>query len=179
MTFGRRSPSIPLLLCLAAGPVGCAEPEPGEDASAGETLPDPPEDVDPLTVPTDADSLLSWLVAEPYLDWPGESAIHASTGPHFGNVRTWVHPLLEQSLAAGEEQHPLGAAAVKELYGSGQERRGWAVAVKTAGDSAGGDGWYWYERFDDGVVASGDGISLCTGCHGVGDDYVLTPYPLQ
>lgn len=181
MTLRRRLPSfvlrLPLAGLVALVPLGCAEPSPDDDT--GETLPEPDEEADPELVPTDAESLLPWLLAEPYLDWPSEAAIHGSTGPHFGNVRTWVNPGLEASLEDGAASHPAGVAAVKELYGSGQERRGWAVSVKLDDDSAGGDNWYWYEWFDGGIVASGAGNSLCTGCHGGGNDYVLTPFPLQ
>ncbi len=166
-----RTPRLILLLSLACSPGACAD--------SSDELPDPDPDADPLIVPTDADSLLPWLVAEAYLEWPVESAIHGSTGPHFGNVRTWIHPDLADSLDAGLAQHPAGAGAVKELYGSGSERRGWAVQVKTADDSAGGDGWYWYEYYDGATVAAGDGIGLCAGCHGSGVDYVRTPWPLQ
>jgi hypothetical protein len=173
MTCLPRLPSLVLWLPLAIAPLACAEP------AAGDELPEPAEDPDPLMVPTDEESLLAWLAAEPYLDWPGESAIHPSTGPHFGSVRTWVSPALEQSLEDGAEQHPAGAAAVKELYGRGQTRRGWSVMVKTDDDSAGGDGWYWFERFNGSTYGDGNGVSGCTGCHGGGDDYVLTPFPLQ
>jgi len=163
---------------LASVAGGCVEPG-GEDdgADAGSEGANTP--VDPLVVPTEGGALLAWLQAEPYLDWPGESAIHASTGPHFGNVRTWLHPDLVDSLEAGEAMHPAGVGTVKELYGDGMARRGWSVSVKRADDSAGGDGWYWYEVYDDSVLADADGLGLCTGCHGGGVDYVLTPYPLQ
>lgn len=154
----------------------CAAP--GEDEVDSGTT-EPPAEVDPMVVPTEAGALLQWLEAEPYLDWPGESAIHDSAGPHFGNVRTWVHPDLEASLAAGDAQHPSGAAAVKELYGDGEVRLGWAVEVKLEDDSAGGDNWYWYELYEGGVLADGNGVGVCTGCHGGGQDYVLTPFPLQ
>lgn len=177
MACSPRSCSLVVLLSLAFVSPSCADPD------VDDGLPEPAEDADPLTVPTDAESLLPWLVAEPYLDWPGESGIHASTGPHFGNVRAWIHPSLEQSLAAGAEQHPAGVATVKELYGDGQTqgqtRRGWSVSVKASDDSAGGDGWYWYEWYDGEVLASGDGFSACTECHGGGADFVLTPFPLQ
>lgn len=168
----RRPTPLALLLPLAFLPLGCV------DDGSGDDLPEPAEDADPRVVPTDPEALLAWLVAEPYLDWPGESAIHASTGPHFGNVRTWIHPELEPSLQAGAAEHPASSATVKELYGSGQERRGWSVSVKTT-EGAGEDGWYWYEWYDGEVLASGQGISACTGCHGGGTDFVLTPFPLQ
>ncbi len=149
------------------------------DSSSSEELPPPDANADPNEVPTDRDALLPWLLAEPYLEWPAESAIHDSTGPHFGNVRTWVSPDLFSSLEDGEAQHPVGAAAVKELYGAGNDRRGWAVGVKIADAGPGEDGWYWYEWFDGGVVAEGNAISLCSGCHSGGLDFVLTPFPLQ
>ena len=163
---------LALLPCIAWPTLGCA------DSAAGDDLPPPDEEADPEDVPTEAETLLSWLAAEPYLEWPAESAIHDSTGPHFGSVRTWVNPTLLDSLEQGAAEHPLGSAAVKELYGGSNERRGWAVEVKIAEQSADGDGWYWYEWFDGGLVAQGDGISICTGCHAGGTDFVLTPIPL-
>jgi hypothetical protein len=73
---------------------------------------------------------------------------------------------------------------VKELYGSGSEVTGWAVAVKTAEESQGGAGWYWYEVFSttsgSNPVAAAQGPNFCSSCHGNGGvDYVLTPFPLQ
>ena len=47
-------------------------------------------------------------------------------------------------IAASNAEHPLHAAVVKELYGSGATVVGWAVAVKTKAASDGGNGWYWY-----------------------------------
>jgi hypothetical protein len=136
---------------------------------------------EPALPPTDsAEQLEQWLAAGAYDSWPAESQIHASAGPHGGNVRTFVNAALAQSLADGDAMHPQGAASVKELYGDGtDEIVGYAVMVKLAPESANGDGWYWYERLDTTVYADGTGVKLCTGCHGGGSDYVLTPYPLQ
>ncbi|MDC0719679.1 hypothetical protein [Nannocystis bainbridge] len=130
--------------------------------------------------PTDsAEALEAWLAGGAYRSWPSESQIHASSGPHGGNVRTFVNPALADSLAADTE-HLAGAASVKELYGSGTDAIvGYAVMVKLAPDSAEGDGWYWYERLDATVYADDTGVKLCTGCHAGGSDYVLTPWPLQ
>jgi hypothetical protein len=101
-------------------------------------------------------------------------------------VRTYLNDALAASLTAGGEQHPLGAAAVKELYGgSGDEVRGWSVSIKTAAASAGGANWYWLEHFNGNGVAAGQGIGLCTGCHSqnyrtfTSKDLVLIPFPLQ
>jgi hypothetical protein len=130
-------------------------------------------------IPRDRDALFDWLVGRGYFAWASESAIHDSTGPHFGGVQTYVEPTLFDSLMAGSAAHPEGSATVKELYGSGDTVQGWSVSIKLQDDSAGGDGWYWYEYYDGDVLISDDGASACTGCHGGGTDYVLTPFPLQ
>lgn len=129
-------------------------------------------------IPTEGGPLRDWLIDGNYVDWPAESGPHQSTGPHFGAVRTWLNPALDDSLAAGNVEHPVGSASVKELYGSGDTALGWAVMVKVQ-EGDGGDGWYWYERYDGSDFADGTGVGLCTGCHGGGTDFVLTPHPLQ
>lgn len=142
-----------------------------------------PTDASTVAVPTNGAALLPWLQAREYASFPKESKVHASTGPHGGSVRTYITPSLEASLAAKATEHPMGAAMVKELYGSGSEVTGWAVAVKTAGSSAAGDSWYWYEIFGTTSatkpVADGKGLPGCKGCHSGGVDFVLSPYPLQ
>ncbi|MCY1006479.1 hypothetical protein OV079_13115 [Nannocystis pusilla] len=152
----------------------------GTTSDASTTSPASTTGDDDALPPTDsAEQLEAWLAAGVYESWPAESQIHASAGPHGGNVRTFVNPALAESLATGAT-HPQGAASVKELYGDGtDEIVGYAVMVKLAPDSAGGDGWYWYERLDTTVYADDIGVNLCTGCHGGGSDYVLTPWPLQ
>jgi hypothetical protein len=114
-----------------------------------------------------------------YLHWPAESGAHPSTGPHFGQVRTWVNPTLHASLEAGGSTHPVGSVAVKELYGdSGDTALGYSVMVKVSPGS-GGDTWYWNETYNGSVYASSVGAGLCTGCHADGADFILTPFPLQ
>ena len=74
---------------------------------------------------------------------------------------------------------PVGAAAVKELFGStGSEVLGYAVMVKVEEGTA-ADSWYYYEDYNGTDYADGIGPGLCTGCHSGGTDYVLTPWPLQ
>ena len=95
-----------------------------------------------------------------------------------------MDPKLDASLESGQSQHSAGSAVVKEMYTPGGELEGWAVMVKTQSDSAGGQGWYWYEVTSTAPgsepVASGNGVPLCFGCHGNGgNDYVLTGYPLN
>lgn len=164
------------------------------DASAGETTgtgdPDPPATTSGGTTtggleelpPTDsADALELWLAAGSYKTWAAESKVHASTGPHGGNVRTYVNAPLVQSLSDVSPEHPQGAATVKELYSGGMDTIvGYAVMVKVAPVSgAAGEGWYWYERLDQNVYADGTGVGLCSDCHGAGVDNILTPFPLQ
>lgn len=180
----------------SAGPTtGDTPPEPTTadptEGSGGPTTEsddgDPPADSgstedsgDPQPLPpTNGAELVPWLQAGEYLDWQAESGVHPSTGPHFGGVRTFVNDVLHDSLAAGATSHPEGSAAIKELYGAGDAVLGWSVEIKLQDDSAGGDGWYWYEGYQDRVYADGTGEGICTGCHGGGNDYVLTPFPLQ
>jgi hypothetical protein len=141
--------------------------------------------VDACDVPAEGAALLPWLRAGRYRAMEREPGLHKSRGPHPVLVRTYVNPALAASLASGgEAEHPRCAAAVKELYeGDAETLRGWAVAVKVRPESADGAGWYWYEATAvDGsrVVADGDGVELCTDCHGGGGhDHVLIAYPFR
>ncbi len=115
-----------------------------------------------------------------------ESGQHPSVGPHsdFGlPVRVFMNDILDASLRAGNESHPMGSEAVKEMYSADGELEGWAVMVKTQENSAGGNGWFWYEATSTApgteAFASGNGVPLCFGCHSTGADYVLTDYPLR
>lgn len=131
--------------------------------------------------PIDSVEILeAWLAGGAYRQWAVESAIHPSSGPHSGNVLTYVNAIALQSLADGDPEHPLDAATVKELYGDSFDTIiGYAVSRKTAAQSMGGDTWYWYERVNATTYGGELGTPLCTGCHGGGTDYILTPYPLQ
>jgi hypothetical protein len=126
--------------------------------------------------PTGARAILPWLEAGSYENWPAESDVHPSSGPH-GSVRTFVNQTLFDSMAASSMVHPADSAAVKELY-SGGTMIGWAVGVRLD-DGPGEQAWYWYELLNGSVVADGIGVGLCANCHAGGTDYVLTPFPLQ
>lgn len=144
-------------------------------------VPDGPAE-EPTTIPTEPAALQQWLATGSYSRWQAESKTHPSEGPHGGHVRTFLSADLAASLAAGTD-HPAGAASVKELYGDGTAVTGWAVSVKLTGDSADGDGWYWYEVFTTEPAGTADyqgvGLDLCTDCHVAGSDYVLIPFPLR
>lgn len=134
-------------------------------------------------VPTSGADIFPWLQAKEYANFAAESGQHASTGPHGGNVRTFLNPILFDALSSGSTNFPVGTAAVKELWGNGSKLLGWAVFVKTQADSAAGNGFYWYEVYSatdpSNPVADGNGVGLCSGCHSNGTDYFLTPFPLQ
>jgi hypothetical protein len=138
-------------------------------------------------VPTDQEKLFKYLKSGDYKKFAAqESGQHPTAGPHTNigwPVRVFLDPVLDGSLAAGNAEHPVGSAAVKEMYADDGELQGWAVMVKTEKDGAGGAGWFWYEvtstRSGDEPVAIGNGVPLCFGCHFPGRDFVLTGYPLR
>ncbi|MEM6996074.1 MAG: hypothetical protein AAF721_36545 [Myxococcota bacterium] len=171
MTYARVAVTGLSVALMVASGIGCD----GDDDAA-----EPLEmTVDGPIPQGDPAALLDWLGGGGYLDWEAESAVHDGTGPHFGAVRTYFTEDLIASLTAENTEHPAGSATVKELSGSGDRVIGWSVSIKTADDSDDGNGWYWYEYFEGSVIAEGDGISICTGCHAGGRDYVLSPFPLQ
>jgi hypothetical protein len=129
-------------------------------------------------IPTSAADLEVYLSAGEYLDFEAESEVHEGVGPHFGRVRTFINQELAVSLASGESEHPVGAAAVKELYGEGEDVAGYSVMVKTR-EGRGGDTWYWYEEYQGTLYADEQGDSRCTGCHSSGVDHFRSPFPLQ
>ena len=138
-------------------------------------------------VPTNAEALHSYLKAGKYKEFPAqESASHASRGPHSTvgwPVKVFLDAKTDAALKAGEATLPAGASLVKEMYTEAGVLQGWAVMVKTQVDSAGGQGWFWYESTNvndsSDVVAAGNGVPLCFGCHSIGHDFVLTDYPLN
>ncbi len=166
----------------AAAPSGTDDARP---PGTPDSAPDPAEpDAAPTAespVPAEATALFAYLQSRTYQELAAESGVHASAGPHGGGVRTFINATLADSLAAGNDRHPVGAAAVKELHGSGG-LSGWAVSVKIEADSDDGDGWYWYEVFsttNGSNPIEGAGHPTCKGCHSGGDDFVLIPFPLQ
>ena len=109
--------------------------------------------------------------------------------PHGSYVITFINSILEGSMKAGNDVHPVGSAAVKEMYGDDKKPTGWAVSVKAQADSARGKGWYWYETMSStdanaipvqgSRTGEGFGAGVCIGCHGrFGQDYVVVEYPL-
>lgn len=164
-----RDKMLLLLTLLFSGLLACS----GEDER---DLGNPVRE-NPCEVPVDdLGALRAWLADERYADWPAESGIHDSAGPHFGNVRTWLSPDLDAALAQDLTVLPLCSATVKELYGEDEQRDGWSVSVKISEAGSSSD-WFWYETYDLNVIAGGTDVDLCVDCHAAGVDYVRTPYP--
>jgi hypothetical protein len=167
------------LLLLSMGVTsGC---DGGDEAGDGDTATETGDTGAAGDVPSNADELTPFLEGNGYSGFSAESAVHAGTGtsPH-GMVRVYINDTLEQSLAAGNSSHPVGSAAIKELYDAdGVTVDGWAVSVKTAQDSGDGMGWYWYRIINDDLTSDSNGDAQCTGCHQPGVDYFTTVYPLQ
>jgi len=138
-------------------------------------------------IPTEKNALFKYLKEGTYKTLPAKEARkHASRGPHtkFGlPVQVYLNGTLDASLKAGSASHPAGSAAVKEMFDKDGKLEGWAVMLKTAADSDGGKGWFWYEITSttdpSNPVRIGNGVPLCFGCHATGADYVLTDYPLK
>ena len=142
--------------------------------------------------PQGAQAVEAWLAEGDYKDWQCEGKKHAARAP---SPHGWNRICSNDAISAnksGTKDWPAGAAAVKELYASEDARDpvGYAVYLKTARDSAGGDNWYWYERVpldhpaphdEDGVVADGMGDdgpakNICVACHAAsGSDAAHTP----
>jgi len=144
-----------LTACLAMGLVGCGEE--GADGGTAERVDADVSDIDgavPIVdagvaadalpavaaVPVDSTELFAYLQAGSYLGFVAEPAVHASAGPH-SQVRSFFNPILADSLAANNSEHPIGAASVKELH-NGQGLLGWAVTVKTQAGAA-ANSWYF------------------------------------
>jgi hypothetical protein len=144
------------------------------------------------TPPQGAAAVEAWLTQGSYKAWQCESDIHESRNPSpHGYNRICSNDVIAAN-AGGEDDWPQGAAAVKELYATADAKEpvGFAVYLKTAAESDGGDNWYWYERVPldsaaphdaNGVVADGLGDrgpekAICVSCHvAAGNDAAHTP----
>lgn len=142
---------------------------------------------DAQTPPTTSGAAVeAWLKKGDYKSWTCETVAHAQlkVSPH-GFNRVCSNDLVTEFSGAVGDERPVNSASVKELYDDSSTLVGYAVGVKVKAKSAGGDGWYWYERVPldsaaphdkDGVVADGLGSagaakSICVGCHaGAGSD---------
>lgn len=148
-------------ICADAGDVGDAG-----CADAGE----------PPAVPANADELFEFLSSGHYLEFEGEATPHHFQNAFHAAARTFLNPTLAESMRAGNMEHPVGSASVKELWVDDQHT-GWVVSVKLA--DSGRDKWWWYENLSttDAMPTQADFGGLCNRCHAGGTDFVLTEFP--
>ena len=159
---------------------------------------------DSQTPPMGMARMTAWLQRGDYKNWACESAVHAARSPSPHGFNRICSNGAIAAAATGTGPWPRGAAAVKELLASETDPSpvGYAVYLKTADDSAGGNNWYWYEivpldsaapHDTNGIVADGMGNagpakSICVGCHAAagsadhtpsagGRDQIYTPVP--
>ncbi len=164
-------PTLLLAACGGAQPPG--DPDPAAPDAATASGPDGGLAADQVP-PTGRAALEAWLATGAYQAWSCEDAPHPARPPGaHGENRICSNAAIAGTPAGAL---PVGAASVKELYEDGHPN-GYAVAIKLEADSAGGDGWYWFENLGGTIYADGAGVSLCTGCHAGGDDYVFTRVP--
>lgn len=132
---------------------------------------------------TSGDDVEAWLDTGQYLDWPCEDVEHPQmkVSPH-GHNRVCSNELTRVFDGEPGDERPAGSASVKELYDDAAKLIGYAVAVKLASKSDGGQNWYWYERIGDLVTSDGLGSetkpkAVCVSCHtaaGTDDTHALT-----
>jgi hypothetical protein len=129
-------------------------------------------------VPGEPAAVREWLPTFAYRGWAPQTDIRA-TGEH-GGERLYFNATLAASMQAGAAEHPLGSAAVRELYaGDLTTLKGFALMHKTGPSGPTGEGWYWYEVLDTtGAVeptVAGPGARDCVGCHAHAVDFVHSP----
>ncbi len=152
---------------LLFAPLAC---DSGGDGDAG-------DDGGEQLPPTDAAALMTWLEGNKYSGWEQESEPHLSDGPHVVQVKVHVNDALLASLNASATEHPVGSAAVKELYDADGAASGWAVSVKVS-EGLSNNAWYWYEVSGGTVLGDAVGDPSCVGCHSLAsNDHFNSSFP--
>lgn len=168
------------VLVLAAcgpAPVVVAEPIAVKPIAAVEAK--PIAVVEPGRVPEVA-GVQAWLQDFSYRGrgWTAMTELRA-TGEH-GGERLYFNDVLARSWRAGAPVHPVGSAAVRELWGGDLlTLKGFALMHKTGVSGDVGEGWYWFEVFGTTAEArptvAEAGARGCVGCHSHAVDFVHSP----
>jgi hypothetical protein len=146
-----------------------------------------PENLD-IDIPLDKSGLFAFLKAKNYNNFKAqESDKHPSAGPHTQlglPVKVFMNDKIANSLAKGNNEHPMGSVIVKEMYDSNEALAGWAVMAKTQETTDKGNGWFWYEvtstTDENAIAASGNGVVGCISCHSIASkDMVRSAFPLK
>lgn len=138
-----------------------------------------PRSLEDRPLPTETAALDAWLSTREYERWEGWSEVGPTLGS--GGARVFLSPLLVESLLLENTHHPVGAAAVRELYADDfTTLKGYSVLIKLAEPTV-AESWFCFERLD---LGSGEaqvaerGARGCTGCHAQGSDFVHSTLPL-
>jgi hypothetical protein len=134
--------------------------------------------VDPGWVPADPADIQAWLLAFNYRGWTPMTELRR-TGEH-GGERLFFNKVLAASWQAKAPDHPIGSAAVRELYSADLKiLKGFALMHKTGPSGQVGEGWYWFEVFgttmDARPTTAETAARGCVGCHAHAVDFVHSP----
>lgn len=129
-------------------------------------------------VPTGPGLAQEWLLGFGYRGWTAMTE-RRMAGEH-GGERLFFNDVLAASWEAGAQEHPVGSAAVRELYTADLENiKGFALMVKTGASGDVGEGWFWFEVFgttmDARPTVAEHGARGCVGCHSHAVDFVHSP----
>ena len=160
--------NLAIIVCSTAFLLGaCAEPDDDGDGVV--------RDIEDAT----EQGLNDFLDARGFEDWTSEPEPRDPIlgSPH-GLVRTYFGPQLEESLNDFDGQHPVGAAAVKEVYSDPDTRSHYFVYVRDREGTI-DEGYTWFRQGGQGDLYIESG-GFCADCHANTDgniDGTLTPYP--
>jgi hypothetical protein len=130
--------------------------------------------------PDDPSALLDWLDGGGHSEWRSTQVF--PTGD-FGGAKIFFNDALEDSYAEARDAHPVGSAAVRELYEDDlTSLRGYGLIRKTRDGASDPSAWFWYEAFDTPTgwspLVAEHAAPGCTGCHAEGRDFVQSHWPL-
>ena len=142
--------TLVFLMAACGGPESNSNPNPSSD---------------PQSAPTSAAALSAWLQTGVYKQWHCENQASEKTG---GDPAIHVHGVnrvcVNDAVSNGAKPYAAGATTVKEVHTGGAVTKLY-VAVKTQADSAGGQGWYWYDGAPGETGNGSNGRVACVGCH--------------
>jgi len=131
---------------------------------------------DAVSPPADAAQLGGWLDAGHHLQWSETPLRPGTDTPLFRRI--YFNDALSGSLSRGDTSHPVGAAAVRELYDpDGSTLVGWAVMIKVDDTGAPTD-WFFYEHYEPDEpqtppLVGERGAPGCVGCHSHATDMIM------
>jgi hypothetical protein len=121
--------------------------------------------------PEDAAALLAEVQDDDYTKWgraPGYDDRRPTSAPHGDAVEIFINDVVREALASGPgaEAYPDGAVIVKDQFNEDGSVQGFSIMKKVDG------AWFWAEYDEEGEPLYSGAPSICTDCHGSGDDFV-------